>query len=93
MRRAGAAGRIRISTLCWAPSCAIHTIAESAPPVRARATGTAALAEIASSRDSRQVMARWFTGLQYMTYRIAFLSHRAVSDLCLGENCPAAARR
>ncbi len=79
--------------LCLARSCAIQTIAESAPRVRARATGTAALAEIASSRDSRQVMARLFTRLQYMTYRIAFFSQRAVSDRCLGENCPAAARR
>jgi hypothetical protein len=38
-------------------------------------------------------MARLFTRLQYMTYRIAFFSQRAVNDRCFGENCPAAARR
>jgi hypothetical protein len=71
--------------LCSARSCAIQTIAESSLPVRARTSGTAALAEIASSAARSQVIVRVFTLVLSIAIavacRIALFNHRRVTVL------------
>ena len=71
---------------------AIQTMALLSPANCTRATGTACDAHSVISAARSQV-SRLFTGPSMTQTRDVYRSQRAVSDLCFGENWPAAARR